>query len=171
VVIIAVRRQDRREALAGLRVDDDRIVVNVMSGVANDDPRRTLATGAALVRAIPLPAVRERRSVTVTYPSHPVTDALFEHLGGALPIADEAAFNVFSTLSGTLTTTYAGSSRDSAAPWTTRPAPWTSSPPTTRRRTGTTSASAPRGSPRPTPKPSTRPSTASSPTWRSRVEG
>ncbi|MES4904159.1 MULTISPECIES: NAD(P)-binding domain-containing protein [unclassified Streptomyces] len=106
VVFIAVRRQDRHEALAGLRVDGGRLVVNVMAGVSNDDLRRTLATDAPLVRAIPLPAVRERRSVTVTYPSHPVADSLFEHLGGVLPVEDEAAFNVFSALTGTLTTHY-----------------------------------------------------------------
>lgn len=106
IVIIAVRRLDRFEALAGLRVDNDKTVVNVMAGVANDGLRRILATDAPLVRAIPLPTVRERRSVTVTWPSHPVAEALFEHLGGALPIADEAAFNVFSALTGTLTTHY-----------------------------------------------------------------
>ncbi|MFI1337093.1 NAD(P)-binding domain-containing protein [Streptomyces sp. NPDC020845] len=107
IVLIAVRGQDRHEALADLRVADDKIVVNVMAGVGNDDLRRTLATDAPLVRAIPLPAIRERRSVTVTYPSHPVVDSLFEGLGGALPVADEAAFNVFSALTGTLTTHYA----------------------------------------------------------------
>ncbi|GAA2206645.1 hypothetical protein GCM10009850_021030 [Nonomuraea monospora] len=107
LVIIAVRPHDRHEALAGLRVDDDKIVVNVMGGVANDDVRRTLGTGAPVVRAIPLPAVRERRSVTVTCPSHPVVDALFATLGGALPVADEAAFNVFSALTATLSTHYA----------------------------------------------------------------
>lgn len=106
-VIIAVRAQDRYEALAGLRVDDDRTVINVMSGVANDDLRQVLATDAALVRAIPLPSVRERRCVTVTFPSHPVADALFEQLGGTQPVADEAAFDVFSALTGTLTTHYA----------------------------------------------------------------
>lgn len=106
MVIIAVRRQDRHEALAGLRVDDDKIVVNVMAGVGNDDLRQTLATDAPLVRAIPLPAIRERRSVTVTYPSHPEVSSLFEHLGGVLPVADEADFNVFSALTGTLTTHY-----------------------------------------------------------------
>ena len=82
------------------------MVVNVMAGVGNDDLRRTLATDAALVRAIPLPAVRERRSVTVTWPSHPAVNSLFEHLGGVLPVADEAAFDVFSALTGTLTTHY-----------------------------------------------------------------
>ena len=106
IVIIAVRRPDRHEALAGLRVDDDKLVVNVMAGVGIDDLRQTLATDAPLVRAIPLPAVRERRSVTVTYPSHPVVDGLFDHLGGVLPVADEAGFNVFSALTGTLTTHY-----------------------------------------------------------------
>ncbi|MEU1199835.1 NAD(P)-binding domain-containing protein [Streptomyces sp. NPDC005813] len=106
LVIIAVRRGDLHEALAGLRVDGDKVVVNVMAGVGDDDLRRTLATDAPLVRAIPLPAVRERRSVTVTWPSHPAADDLFERLGGALPVADEAAFDVFSALTGTLTTHY-----------------------------------------------------------------
>ncbi|MFE6776751.1 NAD(P)-binding domain-containing protein [Streptomyces sp. NPDC057702] len=107
VVIIAVRRQGHREALAGLTVDDDTTVVNLMAGVAADDLRHTLATDAPIVRAIPLPAVRERRSVTVTHPSHPVVDSLFDQLGGALPVADEAAFDVFSALTGTLTAHYA----------------------------------------------------------------
>ncbi|MFI9597463.1 NAD(P)-binding domain-containing protein [Nonomuraea sp. NPDC052265] len=104
LVVVAVRPPDRHEALAGLRVDDDTIVVNVMAGVALDDLREILGTGAPLVRAIPLPAVRERDSVTVTCPSHPAVDALFERLGGVLPVEDEAAFNVFSALTATLTT-------------------------------------------------------------------
>ncbi|MFC4908331.1 NAD(P)-binding domain-containing protein [Actinomadura gamaensis] len=107
IVVIAVRPQDRHQALDGLTVAGDTIVVNVMSGVGNDDLRRTLATDAPIVRAIPLPAIRERRAVTVTYPSHPVTDTLFERLGGALPVADETAFNVLSAVTGTLTTHYA----------------------------------------------------------------
>ncbi|MFC5834486.1 NAD(P)-binding domain-containing protein [Nonomuraea insulae] len=104
VVIIAVRPLDRHEALAGLSVDGDKIVVNVMAGVGNDELRRMLATDAPLVRAIPLPPVRERDSVTVTFPSHPVVDSLFERLGGSLAVEDEAAFNVFSALTATLTT-------------------------------------------------------------------
>ncbi|OLZ60735.1 pyrroline-5-carboxylate reductase [Streptomyces sp. IMTB 2501] len=107
LVIIAVRRQDRHDALAGVTVDGDKVVVNVMAGVGNDDLRQTLATDVPMVRAIPLPAIRERRSVTVVHPSHPQVNSLFEQLGGALPVADEAAFDVFSTLTGTLTTHYA----------------------------------------------------------------
>ncbi|MVO90329.1 pyrroline-5-carboxylate reductase [Streptomyces sp. p1417] len=107
LVIIAVRRGNLREALAGLRVGDDKLVVNVMAGVAIDELRRTLATDAPVVRAIPLPTVRERRSVTVTCPSHPEVNAFFAYLGGALPVEDEETFNVFSALTGTLTTHYA----------------------------------------------------------------
>ncbi|MEV5893447.1 NAD(P)-binding domain-containing protein [Nonomuraea fuscirosea] len=104
LVIIAVRPRDRHEALAGLRVDDDTIVVNLMAGVGGDELRRILGTDAPLVRAIPLPAVRDRDSVTVTCPAHPAVEALFARLGGALPVEDEAAFDVFSALTGTLTT-------------------------------------------------------------------
>lgn len=104
IVIIAVRRQDRDEALDGLTVPADKIVVNVMAGVSTEDLRSSLTTDAPIVRAIPLPAIRERRSVTVTCPSHPEVDSLFELLGGALPATDENAFNVYSAVTGTLTT-------------------------------------------------------------------
>jgi pyrroline-5-carboxylate reductase len=89
-----------------LRIGDDRVVVSVIAGVGIAGPGQTLGTGAASVRAIPLPTVRERRSVTVTHPAHPVADALFDRLGEALPVADESAFSVFSALTGTLTAHY-----------------------------------------------------------------
>ncbi|SFX54698.1 pyrroline-5-carboxylate reductase [Streptomyces atratus] len=103
VVVLAVRPQDRAEALAGLRVGDDGVVISLMTGVGIGELRETLGTGAPVVRAIPLPTVRELRSVTVTCPSHPVAD---DGLGGALPLADESAFNVLSALTATLTTHY-----------------------------------------------------------------
>ncbi|MFZ3572901.1 NAD(P)-binding domain-containing protein [Streptomyces sp. BH097] len=107
LVLLAVRREDWRESLAGVRIGEDRIVVNVMAGVGTDELRRALGTDVPLVRAIPLPTIRERRSVTVVHPSHPEVDAFFARMGGALPVADETAFNVLSALTGTLTTHYA----------------------------------------------------------------
>ncbi|BDM69817.1 hypothetical protein HEK616_33040 [Streptomyces nigrescens] len=76
LVIIAVRRQDRHEALTGLRVGSDKIVVNVMAGVSNDALRHTLATGAPLVRAIPL-AERQQR----THPRYLVRPGQLRSLG------------------------------------------------------------------------------------------
>ncbi|MEU7562247.1 pyrroline-5-carboxylate reductase [Streptomyces eurythermus] len=93
--------------VAGLTPDDGKILVSLIAGLAVDDLRRTLVTHAPVIRAIPLPAVRERRSVTVTFPAHPAVDSLFERSGGALPVTDETAFNVFSALTGTLTAHYA----------------------------------------------------------------
>ncbi|MEV0501992.1 NAD(P)-binding domain-containing protein [Streptomyces spectabilis] len=105
-VILAVRPHGHAEALAGLRIGDGKVVISVIAGVSISELRRTLDIGAPVVRAIPLPAARERRSVTVTHPSHPAVESLFDALGGALPVADEAAFDVYSTLTGTLTVHY-----------------------------------------------------------------
>ncbi|MFJ6617713.1 NAD(P)-binding domain-containing protein [Kitasatospora sp. NPDC091335] len=107
LVILALRRRDWREAVAGLRVPADRIVVNVIPGVGTEELRRALGTDAPITHAIPLPPIRERGSVTVVYPSHPDADAFFERLGGALPVADEAALNIMSALTSTLTSHYA----------------------------------------------------------------
>ncbi|KOT74355.1 aromatic ring-opening dioxygenase LigA [Streptomyces rimosus subsp. pseudoverticillatus] len=106
LIVIAVRPDQRAEALPGLTVPADRVVVSVLAGVAIDEVRRTLGTKAPVVRAIPLPAVRSRTSVTVICPDHPAAAALFAALGGALPLADEASFNVFSALTGTITSHY-----------------------------------------------------------------
>ncbi|WP_253208922.1 NAD(P)-binding domain-containing protein [Streptomyces niphimycinicus] len=106
LVILAVRPQDRAEALAGLRVGSDHVVVSVMTGVAISELRHTLGTDAPVVRAIPLPSARERRSVTVTCPSHPAVDGFFGRLGGTLPVEDEATLNVFQALTATLTSHY-----------------------------------------------------------------
>lgn len=106
VVIVAVRPQDRFQALSGLEVSSDKVVVHVMAGVAIEEVRRALDTEAPVVRAIPLPAVRERRSMTVAYPSHPDADSLFESLGGTIPARSEDEVNVYSALTATFTTHY-----------------------------------------------------------------
>lgn len=107
LVVIAVRLRDRLEALAGLRVSGDKTVINVIPGVSSDELRELLDTEADIVAAIPLPSARERRSVTITYPAHPVADAFYDRLGGAQPVADETAYNVCSVLASTLTSHYA----------------------------------------------------------------
>ncbi|GAA2127272.1 NAD(P)-binding domain-containing protein [Glycomyces algeriensis] len=107
LLVIAVRHADRHDALAGLRIGADTTIVNVIPGVPEAELRELLQTEADIVAAIPLPTVRERESVTVTYPAHPAVDALFARLGGAQPVADTTAYNVCSSLSSTLSTHYA----------------------------------------------------------------
>jgi pyrroline-5-carboxylate reductase len=107
LVVIAVRRRDRHEALAGLTIGAEKTVVNVIPGVSGDELRELLGTEADIVAAIPLPTVRERRSVTITFPAHAVVDAFFDRLGGAQPVADATAYNVCSALASTLSSHYA----------------------------------------------------------------
>lgn len=104
LIVIAVRRADRHAALAGLRIGAEKTVVNVIPGVSETELRELLGTEAPIVAAIPLPTVRERRSVTVTYPENPVVEAFFDRLGGAQPVADVTAYNVCSALSSTIST-------------------------------------------------------------------
>lgn len=107
LVFIAVRPDQYAEALTGLRVGSGRVVVNVMAGVGTAELRQVLDTDTALVRAMPQQAVQERQSVTVTCPSHPDVDALFDYLGGVLPVADEGVFDVFCALTATVSTHFA----------------------------------------------------------------
>ncbi|MEU6860727.1 NAD(P)-binding domain-containing protein [Glycomyces sp. NPDC046736] len=107
IVFAAMRKPDRREALEGVRFASGATVINVMSGVSNEDLRGIVGDDVDLVRAIPLPSVRERQCLTLAYPSHPVGNAVFERLGGVLPVAAEADFDVYSAVTGTLTTHYA----------------------------------------------------------------
>ncbi|MFJ5229352.1 NAD(P)-binding domain-containing protein [Kitasatospora sp. NPDC088391] len=104
LVVLAVRRADLAAALAGLEIAPDRVVLNVMAGVGAAELRAALGTAAPIVRAIPLPSIAERRSVTVVHPAHPAVEALLARTGGTLPVPDEAAFDVLSALTGALST-------------------------------------------------------------------
>jgi pyrroline-5-carboxylate reductase len=107
VVVVAVRVPDRAEALTPLTVGDDKVVISAMAGVSLAELRDLLGSAAPAVRAIPLPAVRERSSVTILHPAHPVATALFDRLGGTLHLPDEEAFAVYSVLTSTISTHYA----------------------------------------------------------------
>jgi len=107
LVIIAVRPDQYAEALTGLRIGSGCVVVNVMAGVGTAELRQILDTDDALVRAMPQQAVQERQSITVTCPSHPDVDALFDYLGGVRPVADEGVFDVFCALTATVSTHFA----------------------------------------------------------------
>jgi pyrroline-5-carboxylate reductase len=107
VVVIAVRPQDRSEALTSLAIAPGTVVISLMAGVAIDELRDLLGHTGPVIRAIPLPAVSRRSSITVTFPEHPVSEALFGTLGGSLVAPAEDAFDVFSALTSTFTSHYA----------------------------------------------------------------
>lgn len=102
VLVLAARPADAPEVLQGLRIREETVVVSVMAGVGHDQLRALLPREVTVVRSIPMPAVSDRSSITATYPTHPVSTALFDRLGETLPVGDEAAFAALSAVTGTL---------------------------------------------------------------------
>ncbi|HET9422089.1 MAG TPA: NAD(P)-binding domain-containing protein [Nocardioides sp.] len=104
VLVLAVRPDAADAALSGMRVPRDALVVSVIAGVEHDDLHRLLGPEVAIVRAIPLPAVRRRAGVTAVHPAHPMATALFDRLGGTLDVADSHTFAALSAATGTIST-------------------------------------------------------------------
>ena len=103
VLVVAVRPEDATEVLSGIRLHDDSVVISVMAGVSHATLAGLVGSSRPVVRAIPLPAVRHRRSSTLTYPANESAASLFDRLGGSLPVADEDSFAALSAVSGTVT--------------------------------------------------------------------
>lgn len=102
VVIVAVRPEALDEALGQVRITSGSLVISVVAGVDHEELHILLGPTATVVRAIPLPAVCRRDSVTVIYPPHPMVKALFDDLGGTLELDDSTAFAALSATSGTI---------------------------------------------------------------------
>lgn len=102
LVLLAVRPDQVPDALAGLRVPDDRVLISAVAGWTADALRARLGTGATIVRSIPLPAVRRRQGVTALYPGHPVAEELFGHLGGTVVAESAAVFDALSAATASI---------------------------------------------------------------------
>ncbi len=104
VLLLAVGPDHWREVVQPLRFRPGCLVVSVMAGVSLTDLQEALPPDVTVVRALPMPSVRERACLTVVFPAHPVVEALFDGLGGALVVEDEGALNVFTTVTATVST-------------------------------------------------------------------
>ncbi|MEV0704124.1 NAD(P)-binding domain-containing protein [Saccharopolyspora sp. NPDC050389] len=102
LVILTVRSDDVRDALADVRMPRDRIVVSAVAGVSRESLRRHVGDHVTIVRAIPLPAVRQRQGITAIYPAHPTVEGLFDRLGGTLAMPDSAIFAALWSTTGTI---------------------------------------------------------------------
>lgn len=112
IVVLAVRSQVAALVLDGLRIRSNQPVISLIAATPSD--RITHWTGATQVcRAIPLPFVEERSDVTPVFPPLPVALQLFGTLGTALPVRDQATFDLYAAVSG-LMGTYFGVMETSA---------------------------------------------------------
>lgn len=98
ILILAVRPQISEVILRDLRLASDQKVISLIAGL--DHMTISGWTGAQSVcRAIPLPFVAQGLGSTPVFPADPTALALFDHLGGAIPVTTLSDFNTFATLS------------------------------------------------------------------------
>ncbi|WAL39287.1 NAD(P)-binding domain-containing protein [Brevibacterium sp. BRM-1] len=102
IVLLSVRPDAAREVLTGLTIPDDRVVISAIAATPLERIRQWTGTGPALVRSIPMPAVRSGEGLTAVFPDHPAARALFDRVGSCLVLPDEEAFATLSTASAAL---------------------------------------------------------------------
>lgn len=116
VVILAVRPQVAEAVLRGLKIRADQPMISLIA--ATPAARISEWTGAVQVcRAVPLPFVEQRSDVTPVFPPHPVAIDLFNAVGTAMPVQDQASFDLYAAISA-LMGSYFGI-LDGAAGWAT----------------------------------------------------
>jgi pyrroline-5-carboxylate reductase len=107
LVVLAVRPQIANEVLQSLRFRPDHHVLSLMATVSLDDLRTMAAPATRITRAVPLPAVARRQGPTAMFPHDDAVRALFDRLGAAIVLEDEAAFDLFTAATATMASYFA----------------------------------------------------------------
>ena len=102
VVLLCLRPQLAREALAELRFRDDHAVISAMAGISIDELKRLIAPATDVARCIPLPPVARRAGVTPVHPPQAAAKALFDRLGGTVEVSEIEAYDGFAVASATI---------------------------------------------------------------------
>lgn len=107
VVVLAVRPQIVDEVLRGLRFRADHRVVSVIARVSLEYLQRATRPASRVTRAVPLPLVGRRQGPTAVFPPADEVLGLFAPLGRAIPVEEEALFNVFGTATAVMASYFA----------------------------------------------------------------
>lgn len=99
-VVVAVLPEQVAEVLEPVTFRDSHVVISALAGVTIAEVRAAVGVDVPVIRSIPMPPVRNRAVATVITPQHPAAAEIFDVLGGTLPVADEAALSVFSSVTG-----------------------------------------------------------------------
>lgn len=104
VLLLTVRPDSLDDAVADVTLGPDSVVISAVAGATHTHLRSLLGDDCTIVRAVPMPAVRARRSVTVVYPAEPGATRLFDQLGGTIIAASEAEFAALMASTATIST-------------------------------------------------------------------
>lgn len=100
VVLVLLRRQDG-DALLELAWRPEHVVVSAVAGLPVAELSEMVRPAGQVARAVPMPAAATRSFRTPVHPPVPAVLALFDRLGGALPVADGNQFEAIYTSMGT----------------------------------------------------------------------
>ncbi len=93
-VVLALRPQDAKQALAPLRFRAEQRVISLLALTPIETARELVAPAGAIIRALPLPSCAERLGPIVVYPGEPWAMAFFAPIGTPLAAAEERELNV-----------------------------------------------------------------------------
>jgi pyrroline-5-carboxylate reductase len=102
VVLLCLRPSDARQVMQELEFQEQKSLISVMAGVRLRVLRELAGPAQDIARAIPLPSVAVRRGVTPLYPATDSAHGLFGCLGRVIKVADETAFDLYSTSTATI---------------------------------------------------------------------
>jgi pyrroline-5-carboxylate reductase len=107
VIVICLRPQDAASVLPCLRFRSGQAVISAIAGVSLTELARLGVPERSAARCIPLPAVARGEAVTPVYPFTDAARRLFEQLGTAQALPDEASLNALSASTATIATHFA----------------------------------------------------------------
>ncbi len=97
IVLLAIRPQIAQEVISELHFRPEHRVISVVAGFSLRRVADLVNPAAKVTRAVPLPAVAERRGPTAIYPPDPIVAGLFSSLGSAIEVEREDEFNALCT--------------------------------------------------------------------------
>lgn len=101
-VVLCVRPQDADDAIGPLDFTPDQQVVSVMARLSVADLTTLVAPATEISRALPSPAIAERKGFTPLFPAGSAADRLFDLLGGSMVLAEEQLLDAAGTAAATV---------------------------------------------------------------------
>lgn len=93
IVVLATRPPQCREALAGVELRTDQVLLSVVAGVTVAELRGALSTEVEIVRAMPVSSAAVGASPTLIFPDHAAVGALFDRCGKTIAVDEERHFD------------------------------------------------------------------------------
>ena len=93
IVFLAIRPQIAVEVISALRFHSGQVIISLVAGMAIETVKSIVPPGIPVIRAIPLPSVEACACATPVMPPHADATTIFNALGSAISVTDEAQFD------------------------------------------------------------------------------